>query len=213
MSEGMYPNVIRVQHPLLQTAITVLRNKETGTALFRQYAAIAASLLLAEATRTFRITGTEVETPLGPAQDACTVRDRWVLVPVLRAGLAMLPAAQAFLPDCPVGFLGLERDEQTAIAREYYMKFPAGIGDSKAIILDPMLATGGSLEETIRAVQRQGVKDVVLVCVVAAPEGIQRITQSFPQALLYTAAVDSHLNDRKFIVPGLGDFGDRYFGT
>ncbi len=210
--EHPYPNVVLVDHPLLQYSLSMLRNHTTDTALFRQHAANAASILIVEATRGLRTRTQPIQTPLAET-DGHFIEEKLLIVPVLRAGLALLPAAQALLPDVPVGFLGLERDEETAVAREYYRKFPDGLSDHKAIILDPMLATGGSLEETIHAVMKRGVKQIVLVCVVAAPEGIQRVMHAYPDAHLYTAAIDRHLDDRKFIVPGLGDFGDRYFGT
>jgi uracil phosphoribosyltransferase len=213
VGEGaMHPNVTVVSHPLLQHSLTILRNDTSDTAAFRRHAAITASFLLVEATRNLHTKAVDITTPLETATGH-ELEERLVIVPVLRAGLALLPAAQTLLPDVPVGFLGLERDEETAVAHEYYSKFPNGLSGYKAIILDPMLATGGSLEETIHAVIKRGCSCIVLVCVVAAPEGIERVMKSYPQAQLYTAAIDSHLDARKFIVPGLGDFGDRYFGT
>lgn len=208
----MQQNVTVVSHPLLQHSLTILREMESDTAAFRRHAGIAASFLLIEATRQLHTKSRPITTPL-TATTGDQLEDRLVIVPVLRAGLALLPAAQTLLPDVPVGFLGLERDEHTAVAREYYRKFPNELSDYKAIILDPMLATGGSLEETIRAVIKRGCNQIILVCVVAAPEGIARVMATHPDAQLFTAAIDNHLDQRKFIVPGLGDFGDRYFGT
>ena len=208
----MHQNVTVVSHPLLQHSLTILRDTKSDTAAFRRHAEIAASFLLIEATRHLHAKPIDIETPL-TTTTGDQLDERLVVVPVLRAGLALLPAAQTILPDVPVGFLGLERDEQTAVAREYYRKFPNGLSDYKAIILDPMLATGGSLEETICAVKKRGCNHIILVCVVAAPEGIERVMKAHPDAQLFTAAIDSHLDERKFIVPGLGDFGDRYFGT
>lgn len=208
----MHQNATIVRHPLLQQSLTILRNVESDTAAFRHHATIVASFLLIEATRHLHVAPINITTPLAETTGE-HIDDQLVIVPVLRAGLALLPAAQTLLPDVPVGFLGLERDEHTAVAREYYQKFPNGLSDYKAIILDPMLATGGSLEETIHAVTKRGCNQIVLVCVVAAPEGIERVMTTYPDTQLYTAAIDSHLDERKFIVPGLGDFGDRYFGT
>jgi uracil phosphoribosyltransferase len=125
----------------------------------------------------------------------------------------MLFPAKDFLPWAPVGFVGLERDETTAVAREYYKKLPQSLKDKRILILDPMLATGGSLADTISALNNKSAQVICAVCIVAAPEGIELINQKFPEVKIYTAAVDSHLNEKKFIVPGLGDFGDRYFGT
>lgn len=202
-----------IEHPLLDNSLTYLRSIETRTASFRQHAAIVSSILLVEATRmTVKKYDRQVETPLAPYMGS-EISNKVVLIPVLRAGLAMLDAAQKLLPNVPVGFLGLERDEETAVAREYYRKFPGTLDDYRVIILDPMLATGGSLEGTIEAVNKRGGKDITLVCVVAAPEGIDRVLSAHPEATLYTGAIDSHLNEQKYIVPGLGDFGDRYFGT
>jgi len=208
----MHPNVHVVRHPLLEHSLTLLRDATSDTAVFRRHAGIAASFLLIEATRQLHLRAEPVKTPLAETTGG-RLKERLVIVPVLRAGLALLPAAQTLLPDVPVGFLGLERDEETAVAREYYRKLPDGLADYKALILDPMLATGGSLEGTIQAVMKRGCKQIVLVCVVAAPEGIDRVMQAYPDAQLYTSAIDHHLDARKFIVPGLGDFGDRYFGT
>ena len=208
----MHKNVSVIKHPLLQHSLTILRDASSDTDTFRRHAAIAASFLLVEATRSLKTRDANVVTPLETTTGA-QLAERLVLVPVLRAGLALLPAAQNILPDAPVGFLGLERDEETAVAREYYRKFPDGLSDYKAIILDPMLATGGSIEDTIQAVKKRGGVQIIIVCVVAAPEGIERVMTAHPDAQLFTAAIDDHLDDRKFIVPGLGDFGDRYFGT
>ncbi len=205
--------VHQINHPLLAHSLTILRAQETATAEFRRHAGIASTVMLIEATRHLGVDAKSIQTPLA-ATTGSQLAGRLVVVPVLRAGLAMLAAAQELLADAPVGFLGLERDETTAIAREYYQKFPGGtLSGSTVLILDPMLATGGSLADTITAVQTRGGRDVVLVCIVAAPEGIMRITTEFPDVSLFTASVDSHLDERKYIVPGLGDFGDRYFGT
>lgn len=139
--------------------------------------------------------------------------DEVVVVPVLRAGLAMLFALGDFLPDIAVGFIGLERDEKTAQAREYYQKLPKIFASHKILVTDPMLATGGSFCDTLAALKKKGAKNITIICIVAAPEGIKRIQREHPEVAIFTAAVDKGLNDRFFIVPGLGDFGDRYFGT
>jgi uracil phosphoribosyltransferase len=208
----MPPNVTIVKHPLIGHSLTILRDRETKTAAFRQHAKIVSTLLVVEAAKTIATTTQRIETPLAP-MDGEVLSEKVVVVPVLRAGLAMLFAAQDLLLDVPVGFLGLERDEKTAVAREYYQKFPECLEGYRALVLDPMLATGGSLDETVCAVERRGCKDISLVCVVAAPEGIERVMQSHAHVSLYTGAVDTCLDENKYIVPGLGDFGDRYFGT
>jgi uracil phosphoribosyltransferase len=201
-----------VIHPLADHSLTILRDKNTRTSNFRQHAKIISTILMAEATRNLTTKTVDLETPLARTvgTELC---ENVVVVPVLRAGLAMLFAAQDLLLDVPVGFLGLERDENTAVAREYYQKFPSRLDGYRALVLDPMLATGGSLDDTVTAVKQRGCKDITLVCVVAAPEGIARVTDSHPDVELYTAAIDERLDERKYIVPGLGDFGDRYFGT
>lgn len=139
--------------------------------------------------------------------------DEVIVVPVLRAGLAMLFAIQDFLPDVAVGFIGLERDEHTAQAREYYRKLPTIFASHLVIVIDPMLATGGSFDDTLAALKAKGAKRLMVVCIVAAPEGIRRLQKKHRDVTIVTAAIDKQLNDRFFIVPGLGDFGDRYFGT
>jgi uracil phosphoribosyltransferase len=168
--------------------------------------------MIFEATRDLATTVKEIETPLC-AMKGRSIREDVVLVPVLRAGISMLFPARDFLPWSPVGFIGLERDEQTAMAHAYYQKFPAHLKDKRVLVLDPMLATGGSLIDTISKLAENGAKDISAVCIVAAPEGVQALHERFPLVPIYTAAMDSHLNDLKYIVPGLGDFGDRYFGT
>ena len=206
----MHVNI--VEHPLISSSLALLRDKNTTTATFRQHAGIVSTILIVEATKKLATKPTAIETPLAPMQCA-TLAGNVVVVPVLRAGLAMLFAAQDLLLDVPVGFLGLERDENTAIAREYYQKFPGKLENHRAIIIDPMLATGGSLDDTVNAVKKRGCREITLVCVVAAPEGVERMKQLHPGTELFTAAIDDHLDDKKYIVPGLGDFGDRYFGT
>ncbi len=204
--------VILVSHPLIDHSLTILRDKETKTEEFRHHAAIVSKILLLEVTKNVRLAPKNIETPLAPFAGK-KIADDLVVVPVLRAGLAMLFALEDFLPGVDVGFIGLERDEKTAQAREYYQKMPKIFATHHVIILDPMLATGGSFDDTINALQAKGAKHITLVCIVAAPEGIGRIQHHHPDVNIYTAAIDESLNDRKYIVPGLGDFGDRYFGT
>jgi uracil phosphoribosyltransferase len=205
-------NITVVSHPLIDHSLTVLRSKKTPTAEFRRHANIVSKVLLVEATGQLQVADEPIETPLA-SMTGRKLKDEIVVVPVLRAGLAMLFALQDFLPAVSVGFIGLERDEQTAQAHEYYRKMPEIFASSRVLVLDPMLATGGSFDDTVTALKNKGAKRLTLVCIVAAPEGIERIEKSHPDVQIITAAVDSHLNDRKFIVPGLGDFGDRYFGT
>jgi uracil phosphoribosyltransferase len=201
-----------ISHPLISSSLTILRRKETQTEEFRKHAGTVSKILLLESLKGLRLKKIRIETPLAPFEGR-QLTDDVVVVPVLRAGLAMLFALNDILPQVAVGFVGLERDEKTAIAREYYRKLPRLFASSRVIILDPMLATGGSFDDTIAMLKEKGAGNVTLVCIVAAPEGLVRIGKKHPDVEVYTAAVDSHLDERKFIVPGLGDFGDRYFGT
>jgi uracil phosphoribosyltransferase len=204
--------LIKASHPLVEHSLTILRNKNTTTTEFRRHASIISKILLVEATKPLNVVSEPIETPLA-SMEGKKLEDEVIVVPVLRAGLAMLFAIQDFLPAVSVGFMGLERDERTAQAREYYQKLPKLFASHQVIVLDPMLATGGSLDETVTVLKEKGAEHITLVCIVAAPEGIDRIQKRYPDVSVVTAAVDDHLNAQKFIVPGLGDFGDRYFGT
>ncbi len=205
-------NIQVVSHPIIDQSLTILRDKNTGTEEFRRHAGIVSKLLLMEATKSFGTVPHRVETPLAPFAGK-RITEETIVVPVLRAGLAMLFALQDFLPSVSVGFIGLERDEKTAIAREYYQKLPQIFSSHTVIVLDPMLATGGSFDDTVSALKIKGATHILCVCIVSAPEGIARIEQKHPDVTLYTAAIDESLNEKKYIIPGLGDFGDRYFGT
>ena len=205
-------NIHLVDHPLLKHSLTILRDKNTETEDFIRHSAIVSQIMILEATRTISMVEHQIETPITSTQ-GFFIQESMVFVPVLRAGISMLFPARNFLPWVPVGFIGLERDEETAIAREYYQKFPQNLRDKYVLVLDPMLATGGSLVDTIAALEKKGAENIGVVCIVAAPEGIQLLHKKYPSVHIYTAAIDSHLNEHKYIVPGLGDFGDRYFGT
>lgn len=205
-------NIHLIEHPVLKHALSVLRNKETSTEDFRRHTAIVAQIMIMEATRNVPLRQISIETPLART-DGFQIDQPIVLVPVLRAGISMLFAAKDFLPWAPVGFIGLERDETTAVARRYYQKFPSDLENKLVLVLDPMLATGGSLVDTIGALQHKGAVDLAVVCIVAAPEGIIRLEEFFPNIPIYTSGIDKSLNESKFIIPGLGDFGDRYFST
>lgn len=205
-------NLTIAKHPLIEHSLTILRDKHTQTEEFRRHANIVSKILLVEATLVLPMTNKKIETPLAPITGKL-LTNKIVVVPVLRAGLAMLFALQDFLPSVAVGFIGLERDEKTAVAREYYQKLPKIFATHHVFVLDPMLATGGSFDETITALKRKGGKRISIVSLVSAPEGIHRIQKNHPDVQIYTSAIDIKLNDQKYIVPGLGDFGDRYFGT
>ena len=204
--------VRHLDHPLIKHSLTILRNKETNTDIFRRHTAIVSKILIMEASRGLSLNEIPINTPLTETT-GYEILESIVFVHVLRAGISMLFPARDFLSWAPVGFIGLERDEQTAVATEYYQKFPKNLADKQVIILDPMLATGGSLLDTITAVKEKGAKNVSCVCIVAAPEGIQLLQEKYPDVIIYVAAIDEKLNSQKYIYPGLGDFGDRYFGT
>lgn len=205
-------NVIEVRHPLIDHSLTVIRRKETTTEEFRRHAGIVSKILLVEVMNGLATEKVHIETPLAPMMGK-KLKDEVVVVPVLRAGLAMLFAIQDFLPSVSVGFIGLERDEKTAQAREYYRKLPKLYATHRVLVIDPMLATGGSFDDTVTLLKEKGAKQIIIVCIVSAPEGIERMQKNHSDVKIFTAAIDDHLDDRKFIVPGLGDFGDRYFGT
>ncbi len=201
-----------IDHPFVQDSLTHLRNKDTKLQKFRHHSDKICQLLFAEAIRGSEFSEIEIETPLTTMKSP-KLADEIIVVPVLRAGLAMLFGAIHLLPKSKVGFIGLQRDENTAIASEYYCKFPPIQENSVVIVTDPMLATGGSSIHLLRKVSQQHPKEMRLVCVLAAPEGIEAVHQEFPDVQIFTAAIDQKLNAQKYIVPGLGDYGDRYFGT
>ncbi len=201
-----------VDHPLVHDILRELRDVRTTPERFRQLAGRISVLLAAEALRDLPTVAEMVETPLGPAP-ARRVATDVVLAPVLRAGLGMLPGMLELVPGARVGHIGLQRDERTAVASQYYAKLPPRLDDSFVLMIDPMLATGGSAVVALDMLSRAGACTIRLVCIVAAPEGIAAVEAAYPRVPIYTPAVDQRLNDHKFIVPGLGDFGDRLYGT
>lgn len=201
-----------VTHPLVEDALRALRDRRTPPEEFRRLARRVSLLLVAEATRDLPTAEVTVETPLETTQ-VRRVAARVVAVPVLRAGLGMLEAFLELVPHAQVGYFGLERNEQTAVARRYYEKVPKDLGEAIVFLLDPMLATGGSAAMAIDGLRSLGARTVRLLSIVAAPEGVEHLRKTCPEAVLYTAALDRELNARKYILPGLGDFGDRLYGT
>jgi uracil phosphoribosyltransferase len=201
-----------VRHPLVDDVLASLRDKTTPADEFRRLARRLSLLVIAEATKDLPVAETTVETPLerAPVRRLST---RVVAVPVLRAGLAMLDAFLELVPSAEVGYFGLERNEQTAVARRYYEKVPKKLEDAIVYLLDPMLATGGSAALAVDGLKGLGARSIRLLCVVAAPEGVAHLEATARDAAVYAAALDRGLNERKFILPGLGDFGDRLFGT
>ena len=201
-----------VNHPLVHDALTELRDVRTQPPEFRRAADRISVLLAAEALKDVPSRRHTVETPLGPAEGLVVGGDV-VVVPVLRAGLGMLDAVLELLPAARVGHIGLQRDEATAIASKYYTKLPRVLADSYVLMIDPMLATGGSAVAAIDLLKAAGARTLRMICIVAAPEGVALVEQHHPDVEVYTPVIDRELNPHKYIVPGLGDFGDRLYGT
>jgi uracil phosphoribosyltransferase len=201
-----------VAHPLVHDALATLRDAGTPPELFRRMAVRISLLLAAEATRDVPSAQRTVGTPLGPAEGRRIMGDV-VVVPVLRAGLGMLDAVLELIPTARVGHIGLQRDELTAVASRYYSKLPPDLSRSFVLMIDPMLATGGSAVSALDLLQNAGARNVRLICIVAAPEGVAHVERHHPDVQIFTPVVDQGLNEHKFIVPGLGDFGDRLYGT
>ena len=198
-------------HPLVGDSLRGLRDSSTSPEEFRVLARKIITLLLYEATLDLPVKQGKVQTPLTEAPAISLDREA-VAIPVLRAGLGLLAPVLELLPRVSVGYIGLERDEETAIARIYYQKLPKMVG-KVPLLLDPMLATGGSAARALDLIKEAGGRDTRMICVVAAPEGVKVLEERHPEVHIYTAALDDGLNDKSFIVPGLGDFGDRLFGT
>jgi uracil phosphoribosyltransferase len=201
-----------VDHPLVHDALVSLRDKQTDAQQFRRAATRISVLLAAEALGDVPTTDVTVDTPLGPAPGR-RISGNVVVVPVLRAGLGMLDAVLELVPSARVGHIGLQRDEMTAVASQYYSKLPARLDASYVLMIDPMLATGGSAVAALDLLQQAGAKVIRMICIVAAPEGVSLVERHHPDVAIYTPVVDRQLNDQKYIVPGLGDFGDRLYGT
>lgn len=198
-------------HPLVADSLRGLRDRSTPPEEFRVLARKVISLLLYEATADLEVRRGTVQTPLAEA-DAISIEHEVVAIPVLRAGLGLLAPVLELLPRVSVGYIGLERDEETAVARIYYKKLPHLVG-KVPLLLDPMLATGGSAAQALDLIKEAGGRNPRMICVVAAPEGVKVLEDRHPEVDVYTAALDERLNDKAYIVPGLGDFGDRLFGT
>jgi len=200
-----------VNHPLAQHYLTGLRNHETEPAQFRRLSRNLTTLLVIEATRGLGIETGKIQTPLEET-DGFSLSQSLAAVPILRAGLTMLEPVLELFPEVAVGYVGLERHHDTAVARSYYSKLPKLEGRF-TLCLDPMLATGGSAAQAISSLKEAGAGTIVMVAVIAAPEGIQFLTQAHPDVQIVVAGIDRQLDDRKYILPGLGDFGDRLYGT
>lgn len=200
------------EHPLIQHKMAMLRDKNTSTKEFRELVNEITKLLTYEATRELPVEDTTVETPVAEAQCKKITKDI-VVVPILRAGLDMVDGFHDLIPSSKIGHIGLYRDPDTLTPVEYYCKVPKNLEESKVFLLDPMLATGKTAEAAIEFLKERGAKDVTMLCVIAAPEGVQTVQKAFDDVDIYTAAYDVKLNEKGYIVPGLGDAGDRIFGT
>lgn len=209
---------IVAEHPLIAHKLTALRDRSTDTPTFRRLAYELTTLLGYEATRNVRVEPVQVVTPVGPADGVRLARPVPLLVPILRAGIGMLDGLAGLLPRADIGFVGLVRDEQTLVASTYATRLPTDLTGRDTFIVDPMLATGGSMETVIKMLISRNAATVTAICLVAAPEGLARLGAEFPDSIavpvmVVTGSIDPQLNDRGYIVPGLGDAGDRLFGT
>ena len=200
-----------IEHPLITHKLAIMRDKNTKTKDFRENLDEIAGLMAYEICRDLPTIDVKVETPITTCTTKKLAKDI-VLVPILRAGLGLVNGISALIPSCKVGFIGMYRDEETLLPHEYFAKFPQ-MDEATVMVLDPMLATGGSASAAITNIKKRGAKDIRLVCLVGAPEGVKTIQEAHPDVDIYLAALDDHLNEKGYIVPGLGDAGDRIFGT
>ena len=206
-------NVHVIDHPLIQHKLTIMRMKETGTKDFRELLEEISMLMAYEITRDFPLKEVEIETPICKCKEKMLAGKKVGVVPILRAGLGMLNGVVNMIPAARVGHVGMYRDPKTLKPVEYYCKLPGDVAERTLIVVDPMLATGGSSSAALSLLKEKGAKHIILMCLVAAPEGVRVINHDHPDVPLYVAAIDEKLNDNGYIVPGLGDAGDRIFGT
>lgn len=199
-------------HPLIQNKMALLRNKDTCTKEFKEIISEVAMLLCYEATRNIELVPSKVETPITEA-DVNIIDKRFAVVPILRAGMGMMDGLLALMPTAKVGFIGLYRDPETLKPVEYYCKLPEHIDQMEVFVTDPMLATGGTAVAGIDFIKEKGAKKITFLCILAVPEGVKALKEAHPDVDIYAAAYDGCLNDHGYIVPGLGDAGDRIFGT
>ena len=206
-------NVHVIDHPLIQHKLTIMRMKETGTKDFRELLEEISMLMAYEITRDFPLKDVEIETPICKCKEKMLAGKKVGVVPILRAGLGMLNGGVNMIPAARVGHVGMYRDPKTLKPVEYYCKLPGDVAERTLVVVDPMLATGGSSSAALSLLKEKGAKHIILMCLVAAPEGVRVINHDHPDVPLYVAAIDEKLNEKGYIVPGLGDAGDRIFGT
>ena len=202
-----------MDHPLIQHKLTIMRDKNTGTKEFSELVGEIGMLMCYEATRDLPLKEVEIETPVAVAKTKVISGRKLAFVPILRAGLGMVDGVMRMVPAAKIGHIGMYRDPETHMPVEYYCKLPSDIGERDVIVLDPMLATGGSAIDAISQIKNKGAKSVRFMCIIAAPEGLAALQEAHPDVQIYIGAVDEKLNEHKYIVPGLGDAGDRIFGT
>jgi uracil phosphoribosyltransferase len=202
-----------VDHPLIQHKLTIMRDKHTATKAFRELLSEISMLMGYEITRDLPLEDVTIETPIQKATFKRLAGKKLAIVPILRAGLGMVDGLTQLMPSARIGHIGLYRDPDTHLPVEYYCKMPPDIGERLVLIVDPMLATGGSASDAITMVKKRGAKNIVLMCLVSAPEGVKKVQDEHPDVDIYSAALDERLNEHAYIVPGLGDAGDRIFGT
>ena len=205
--------VHEMDHPLIKHKLALMRDKTTGVKEFREAASEIAMLMCYEATRDLKLEEVEIETPITKMTAKELAGKKLAVVPILRAGLGMVEGMLAMIPAAKVGHIGLYRDPETLVPVEYYCKLPADSSERDIFVVDPMLATGGSAEAAITMLKQKGVKNIRFMCIIAAPEGVKHLQEAHPDVDVYIGALDDHLNEHKYIVPGLGDAGDRIFGT
>ena len=204
---------VELKHPLIEHKLAILRDKKTGTKEFREIISELGELLCYEALNDAKMYETEIETPMEKMKTRKLNEDNYAFVPILRAGTGMLDGIINMVPNAKIGHIGMYRDEETFKPNVYFFKVPKDIEKREVLILDPMLATGGSGLDAIELLKKEGVTEIKFLCIIAAPEGIERIEKTHPDVQIYCAAIDEKLNENAYIVPGLGDAGDRIFGT
>jgi uracil phosphoribosyltransferase len=204
---------IELDHPLIEHKLSILRDKKTGTKEFRELIKEIAMFLCYEAMKDVKLVNTTIETPIQKMKTHKLDEDKYAFVPILRAGMGMLEGVITVVPNAKIGHIGMYRDEETFVPVNYFFKVPKDIEKREVFLLDPMLATGGSAIDAIDLLKSKGVKKIKFLCIIAAPEGIEAVEKKHPDVEIYCGSIDDHLNENKYIVPGLGDAGDRIYGT
>ena len=206
-------NVIELNHPLIEHKLAILRDKNTGTKEFRELIKEIGMFLCYEALKDVKLDKVTIETPLEKYETGKLNEDNYAFIPILRAGMGLLDGVISVVPNAKIGHIGMYRDEKTFKPVNYFFKVPANIEKKEVILLDPMLATGGSAIDAIELLKSKGVKKIKFLCIISAPEGLKEVTNKYPDVKIYTAHIDNHLNENAYICPGLEDAGDRIYGT